>query len=71
MPVLFDPWREQLQRRCVQVAKIEHGQQSVTATQPDRHARVGLNAAHIPSCGRERTALVRQRLAKPQHTARA
>lgn len=67
MHVLFDPWRQQLQRGRIQMAKIQHSDQPITPAQPDRHRRVGMDAAHVPACGRQRAALVRQRLAEPEH----
>ena len=34
MHVLFDPWRQQLQRGRIQMAKIQHSDQPITPAQP-------------------------------------
>ena len=67
MLVLLDPRFQQLQRRRIEMAQIEYGEQSIAPTQAYRHGGIGMDAAHMPACCRQRTALVRQRLAKPEH----
>jgi hypothetical protein len=69
MRVLFDPRRQQLQGWRIQMAKIQHGEQPVAPAQADGHRRVGMDATHVPACGRQRAALVRQRLAEPEHAS--
>jgi len=67
MLVLLDPRRKQLQRDRIEMAQIEHGEQTIAPAQANRHGGIGMDAAHIPARCRQRTALVCQRLAKPEH----
>ncbi|MNT56506.1 hypothetical protein D3C72_1938110 [compost metagenome] len=68
--VLLDPRQQQLRRLCIQMAKIDDGDQMIAAAQANGHGGRRADTAQLPSGGRQRAAFGGRWLAEPDHAAR-